>query len=304
MNARGVTMHADQLHLPIEVVRKLIGGQFPQWRDLPVTPTESTGTVNMLYRIGDDLVARFPLRAADAAETRSWLESEAQAARELAGRTPFPTPEPIALGEPGHGYPLPWSVQTWLPGTVASDADPGRSAAFAEDLASFVRALRDIDTRGRRFAGSGRGGDLRDHDEWMQTCFARSEHLLDVPRLHQTWRELRDLPRGTPDVMSHGDLIPGNILVTADRLTGIIDVGGFAPADPSLDLVGAWHLLEYEPRRVLHDMLGCDDIEWERGKAWAFQQSMGAVWYYVDSNPTMSRMGKRTLDRILTSSSG
>ena len=23
-----------------------------------------------------------------------------------------------------------------------------------------------------------------------------------------------------------------------------------------------------------------------------------AVWYYVDSNPAMSRMGRRTLDRI------
>jgi hypothetical protein len=26
---------------------------------------------------------------------------------------------------------------------------------------------------------------------------------------------------------------------------------------------------------------------------------MGAVWYYVDSNPAMSRMGQRTLQRIL-----
>jgi hypothetical protein len=25
---------------------------------------------------------------------------------------------------------------------------------------------------------------------------------------------------------------------------------------------------------------------------------MGAVWYYVDSNPTMSRMGQGTLSRI------
>jgi hypothetical protein len=25
---------------------------------------------------------------------------------------------------------------------------------------------------------------------------------------------------------------------------------------------------------------------------------MGLVWYYADSNPAMSRMGRRTLDRI------
>lgn len=26
---------------------------------------------------------------------------------------------------------------------------------------------------------------------------------------------------------------------------------------------------------------------------------MGVVWYYVESNPVMSRMGRRTLDRVL-----
>ena len=36
-----------------------------------------------------------------------------------------------------------------------------------------------------------------------------------------------------------------------------------------------------------------------RGMAWAFQQAMGLVWYYLDSNPTMSRWGMRTLDRMV-----
>jgi aminoglycoside phosphotransferase (APT) family kinase protein len=103
--------------------------------------------------------------------------------------------------------------------------------------------------------------------------------------------------------MTHGDLIPGNVLVADGRLVGIIDVGGLGPADPSLDLVGAWHLLESAGRQALRDELGCDDVEWARGKAWAFQQALGAVWYYVRSNPTMSLMGRRTLERILADSS-
>jgi hypothetical protein len=32
-----------------------------------------------------------------------------------------------------------------------------------------------------------------------------------------------------------------------------------------------------------------------RGAAWAFEQALGAVWYYADSNPVMSEMGRRTL---------
>jgi len=49
---------------------------------------------------------------------------------------------------------------------------------------------------------------------------------------------------------------------------------------------------------VLRDELGCDDLEWGRGKAWAFEQAMGAVWYYAKTNKAMSKMGHRTLERI------
>jgi hypothetical protein len=58
-----------------------------------------------------------PLEPDDPASLRRHLESEADAARELSRHTRFPTPEPVALGDPGAGYPLPWLVQTWVPGT-------------------------------------------------------------------------------------------------------------------------------------------------------------------------------------------
>lgn len=291
-----VDMHANQLHVSVEMVHELVGEQFPRWRDLPIRRVAEQGTVNAIFRIGDRLTARFPLVSTDVES----LESEAAAARELAGATRFPTPEPVAMGEPGAGYPLPWSVQTWLSGTVATDADPGESVPFARDLAEFIHGVRNIPTCGRTFSGHGRGGDLRTHDEWMETCFQNSEGLLEVPRLRRMWTELRELPRGsTADVMNHGDLIPGNVLVSDGRLAGVIDVGGFGSADPALDLVAAWHLLEAGPLRVLRETLGCNDLEWERGKAWAFQQAMGAAWYYIESNPPMSLMGRRTLARIM-----
>lgn len=296
-------MHANQLTVTPETVRKLVDEQFSEWRGLPVNGVPAQGTVNALFRIGDKYLARFPLEPGDAVSTRQWLQSEAQAARELLGRTRFPTPMPVALGEPGAGYPLPWSVQTWLPGTVATVEDPGESAAFARDLAEFIRGVRAIGTCGRAFSGKGRGGDLRSHDAWMKTCFERSEQLLDVPRLRRTWAIMRVLPRSARDVMTHGDLIPGNVLVSSGHLAGVIDVGGMGPADPALDLVGAWHLLEAGPRRVLRDDLQCEDLEWERGKAWAFEQSMGAIWYYLESNPAMSLMGQRTLQRIMADTS-
>ena len=99
--------------------------------------------------------------------------------------------------------------------------------------------------------------------------------------------------------MTHGDLVPGNVLVADGRLVGIIDVGGLGPADPALDLVSAWHLLEAGPREALREDLGPDDLQWERGKAWAFEQAMGLVWYYARSNPTMAALGRLTLSRLL-----
>lgn len=295
-------MHDKQLTILPNTVRELVDDQFPQWRALPVRALASQGTVNAIFRIGEDLVARFPLQFADLYATRRVLEREAEAARELLGRTRFATPAPIALGEPGRGYPLAWSVQSWIPGEIATPDGCADSKGLAADLAEFIRDVRAVDTRGRTFASGGRGGDLKAHDAWMENCFDKSADFLDVPRLRRMWAAFWELPRASPDVMTHGDLMPGNLLVAQGRLEGVLDVGGFGPADPALDLVAAWHLLDAGPRQRLREALGSDDLEWERGKAWAFQQAMGAAWYYRESNRAMSRMGVVTLGRLLEDS--
>ncbi len=84
----------------------------------------------------------------------------------------------------------------------------------------------------------------------MQVCFDNSEDLLDVPRLRGMWRDLQRVPRNDPDAMWHGDLQPGNVLVHRGRLAGLLDGGGYGPADPALDLVCCWNLLDSKPRDV------------------------------------------------------
>ena len=294
-------MHPGQLPVPPTTAGQLVAEQFPQWRHLPVRPVPSPGTVNAIFRIGEDLVARFPLLADEGAEAvHALLHAEAAAAEELAGRTRFATPRPVAVGAPGAGYPLPWLVNTWVSGAPATADSHRDSTSFAEDIGDFIASVRSMDTRGRTYDGDGRGGDLLSHDEWMQECLDRSEELLDVATLRAVWADMRELPRGdTPDVMSHCDLIPPNLLFAEEHLIGVLDVGGLGAADPALDLVSAWHLFGTEPRRVLRDRLGSDDAEWERGRAWAFEQAMGVVWYYVQSSPAMSEGCRRTLERIV-----
>lgn len=293
-------MHNDEVHIDEQVARRLIIEQFSEWRFECVRRITADGTVNAIFRIGADLSARFPLRSADPTDMKAELAREAAAMRELAVYCPVATPAPVAVGDPGDGYPLPWTVQTWIHGAVATPHDLAHSEIFAHDLVNLVRALRAADTKGRHFAGSGRGGDLHDSEPWMEVCFRESDGLLPVDRLRALWAEFRSLPNGAPDVMTHGDLIPGNLLVEDDRLVGVLDGGGFAPADPSLDLVAAWHMLDDERRSVLRSELACGDVEWWRGAAWAFQQAMGLVWYYRETNPGMSALGQATLARLLS----
>jgi len=105
---------------------------------------------------------------------------------------------------------MPWSVQTWVPGDVATPDEPAHSVTFAHDLAQFIHDVRGIPTRGRTFRGSGRGGHLPDHDAWVATCLERSRSLLDVEPLRRLWAQLRDLPANPGGhVMTPGDLTPG-----------------------------------------------------------------------------------------------
>jgi aminoglycoside phosphotransferase (APT) family kinase protein len=105
-------MHDDQVDVSVELASRLVGDQFPQWRGLPVRSVASAGTVHEIYRIGDDLAARFPLRLEEPSEVRDRIEKEQRAAREFAAVSPFPAPVPVAIGEPADGYPMPWTVQT------------------------------------------------------------------------------------------------------------------------------------------------------------------------------------------------
>jgi aminoglycoside phosphotransferase (APT) family kinase protein len=292
-------MHDHQVHIDADAIRGVIIDQFPEYRHECIEQLETTGTVNAIFRIGSGVAARFPLRTMKPLECANMLLSEAIAMTEFAKHSPFATPRPLGLGQPGALYPMPWAVQSWIEGDVVTPNRLATSTTFARDVAHLIASLRAADTHGRHFDGRERGGNLPDHDHWMEVCFKNSEGLLDVPRLRLMWARLRELPPSGPDVMSHRDLIPANLLVHGERLASVLDAGSFGPADPALDLVAAWHLLDRDRRDIVRGHLGSGEVEWKRGAAWAFQQAMGLVWYYERTNPSMSALGRNTLSRLL-----
>ena len=67
-----MAMHENQLGVTVDVVRDLVSRQFPEWELLSITPIQSEGTVNAIFRIGDGLAARFPLLPADVDATAAF----------------------------------------------------------------------------------------------------------------------------------------------------------------------------------------------------------------------------------------
>src|SRR5438128_1420945 len=136
-------MHHDQIDSDSDLVRRLLGARPPRWADLRLRPVASTATDNALYRLGDDMVVRLPLRPSATKQIdkeRRWLPV-------LAPGLPLAIPVPLMKGEPTEAYPWSWSVYPWFEGEDATTALFDRPQA-ARDLAGFIAALEAIDAAG------------------------------------------------------------------------------------------------------------------------------------------------------------
>ncbi|MEV4825319.1 aminoglycoside phosphotransferase family protein [Micromonospora sp. NPDC049274] len=292
-------MHADQVDVPVDAVAALVAAQFPRWRGLPVRPVSSAGTVHALFRVGAEVVLRFPLRPGADSDLRAELAREQEYAVLLAAHLPVAVPEPLGLGEPGDGYPGPWAAYRWIPGAPAQLDRVGDPDVFASDLAAVVVALRGIDTGGRSWPGTGRGGPLADQDADVRAALAVSGELTDTAALAEVWDRCRAVRRDDPDVWIHADLMPGNLLVRDGRLVAVIDLGTVGVGDPAVDLMPAWNLLDAGSRETYRRALGVDDATWERGRGWALEQAINALHYYVETNPGMAGIARHTLRAVL-----
>ncbi|WP_175476995.1 aminoglycoside phosphotransferase family protein [Ruania alba] len=301
-------MHSDQLTISPPDVTALLQEQFPHLAHLPVRAVDSHGTVNALFRLGEDLVARFPLQASD--DAAAMVQREVDAARRLLECSPVRTPVPVGVGKPGASYPVPWLIVEWLPGTTAQAAAAPDWRGVAVGLADFIQALARMPTQGRTFDGQGRGGDLTSHDATVAECLDRGAHLVDAAPIAELWAQVRDLPRSRPDAWVHNDLMPGNILVAPAEgarpgwvLDGVIDVGSLQIADPAVDLQPAWNCFDAPARTVFRERIGVDDVTWDRGRAWALVQALPCLWYYEHTNPVMSQTALHTLRALVEDAS-
>jgi aminoglycoside phosphotransferase (APT) family kinase protein len=292
-------MHANEVETDVDLVRRLIAAQFPHWAGLPIQPVPSAGTDNALYRLGVDMVARMPRihwAVGQVEKETIWLPR-------LASHLPFAITLPLAMGEPGEGYPWHWSVCSWLEGENATLEDLSDSRRTVKDLAKFITALHRIDPTGGPPPGqhnSFRGVPLAARDTMTRTAIAALDGMIESVSATEAWEAALQAPawQDAP-VWIHGDIQSGNLLFRGGRLSAVIDFGCLGVGDPACDLIVAWNFLTAELREEFRRAIQVDEDTWRRGRGWALSVALVALPYYKDTNPALAGNSFYTIKEVL-----
>lgn len=289
-------MHESEVEIDDDLVRQLVATQFPHLRGLGVRAVQSTGTVNAIYRLGNDLCVRLPRLQAwadDLGKELRWLGK-------LGPELPLAVPEPVTTGDPGSGYPFRWAIYRWLEGDVYTPdrVDDERQAAV--DLAHFVSELQRIDV-----AGAPRSGrlPLRQLDDITRAAIRSLSGGVDAEAATAAWQRSLQVPAWSGTVVwRHCDLLPPNLLVKGGRLYAVIDFGAVGVGDPAADVIAAWTVFGPVGRASFRDALDIDDETWIRASGYALHQALLIIPYYRDTNPAFVAMAMRTVQEVLADS--
>jgi len=303
------SLHSDEIPIDADLVRGLVDRALPEYVGAPVRRLAASGSTNALYRLGDELLVRLPRQPGGS----STISKEATWLPVLAPLLPVSVPEVVAVFDPDRDYPERWSVVRWIEGAHPEVVDPStpvdsRREHLATNLATVLDALRQAEVPTGAIherLWSYRGEPLATMDratrENIERCRALEDFDLDLDAAERIWADAMKLPgaadRVTPS-WYHGDLAAENLLVQDGTLTAVLDFGGLALGDPTVDLVVAWEVLDPPAREVFRRQVGVDDATWLRGRAWALSISL-MIWYYWATMPGRRARCMRVARNIL-----
>jgi aminoglycoside phosphotransferase (APT) family kinase protein len=234
------------------------------------------GWDNTTFRLGEEMSVRIPSHeryVAQVDKEQRWLPV-------LAPHLPFPIPRPIARGEPGCGFPAPWSVYEWLEGEPAATVGVTDQDSLADDLGRFLAALHQADTHDGPPAGLhsfNRGGPVAMRDEQTRSTIDQLAGEIDAHGAVEVWETALEAEWTGPDVWVHGDITGSNLLLLGDRLCGVIDFGCAAVGDPACDLTAAWTMFEGSSRERFMAGPSIDEGTWARARGWALWKALIAI---------------------------
>ena len=278
-----------------DLVRDLLAEQHPDLSDRELR-FENEGWDSAIYRLGADLAVRLPRRAINAA----LVPVELRWMPELALRLPLPVSAPVRAGQPGCGFPWPWSITPWFDGASWADADVDDPVETANALGAFVRALA-IDAPDEAPTSPYRGGPIIDRDPAFRDRVVQLGETIDTGAVVKVWEAALAAPPATRRVWVHGDLHPANIVVHRGQLAAVIDWVDLNAGDGSYDLAAAWMCFADRAARqaFIAAVAEADEATWVRARGCALSHAIACLASSAD-NRRMHEVGQRTLDAVLS----
>ena len=282
------------IEISIDLAREILREQHPDLATLTLAALDE-GWDNILFRLGCDLIVRFPRRQLAVALMRHeqrWLA-------EIARRCSMALPAPVRIGEPSQKFPYPWSVVPWIEGTPGDRVATFDQSACAAALGGFLRELHivaPLDAPKNEFRGGALG--LRG------AIFAERCQMVEAELDLRPIRAAFDLavnaaPWTQPRRWLHGDLHPANMIFRNGQLVGVVDFGDMCAGDPATDLAGAWMLLEQNQLEGFFETYGdVDSTLRARSRGWAALFGVLFLSIGISGRATYETIGRRTLDLV------
>lgn len=242
------------------------------------------GWDNIVYRVDDDWVFRFPRRQMGA----DLVAVECPVLQRIGRSLSLPVPVPEHVCGPVAGYPWPYAGHRYLAGESAcrrSLSDDVRMASAAM-LGRFLCALHATDAA--RLEGTGVPGDVLGRMNLEKRLPQASERLdklhgLGLVKDRKRWLPMMEglVPHDGPVRLAHGDLYTCHLLVDeAGRISAVIDWGDVHFGDPAVDLLIAFSFLPAEGRDAFWKEYGAvDEPARRRARFRAFYHSLLMIDY-------------------------
>lgn len=260
------------MDITVDLAKKLIFEQFPQWSHLEIKPVKNSGHDNRTFHLGDALTIRLP----SGKEYEPQIQKEAKWLPVLAQHLSLPITAPVAKGKPTPEYPLAWSINRWLVGETVTHTNVDLQK-FAIELARFLKELEAINVENGPQAGTHnfyRGGDLSVYTAEFEQALTQLPAGPQRNHYQDIWTTALATKWEKKPVWVHGDIAVGNLLVNDGHLSGVIDFGILGTGDPACDLVMAWTFFDSKSRKAFKEEMGLDDTTWQRGKGWALWKAL------------------------------
>ncbi|MHB9295725.1 hypothetical protein PilKf_01473 [Pillotina sp. SPG140] len=287
-------LHNKQIKINIEIVKSFIEEQFPQYKNLPIYEFDTNGTVNSIFKLGNDYYIRFPILE----EYADSILKEYRILPYLSKKLTLNIPQPIGLGNPNNLYPFHWVIYNWIDGDCYDNNKISDFQEIISELANFIKELHSIELL-KNAPKAGRK-PLAELNTMTIDALNNSKNEIDYKKTIKIWNFLVNTPVWDNEpVWIHADLLKSNVLIKDNHISGIIDFGSAGVGDPAFDIIPAWSLFSLENRIIFKKKLNINNILWNRACAYALHQAAIGIPYYRESNKSFVKQSVYTINEII-----